>query len=80
MAIRLTPELEQLVEDELRSGRFRNAEEVIAVALRKLHEQLHASNHDPGKAVSEMQKFIETNSVRLEGLSVKELIHEGHRL
>jgi hypothetical protein len=33
-----------------------------------------------GEAVREMLAFVEKNRVRLEGLSVKELIHEGHRL
>jgi hypothetical protein len=32
------------------------------------------------EAVREMLSFVEKNRVRLEGVSVKELIHEGHRL
>jgi len=32
------------------------------------------------EAVHEMLVFAQKNSVRLEGLSVKDLIHEGHRL
>ena len=32
------------------------------------------------EAVREMLAFVERNRVRLEGVMVKELIHEGHRL
>jgi len=32
------------------------------------------------QAVQEMLAFVEKNHVRLSGMSVKELIHEGHRL
>ena len=32
------------------------------------------------EAVREMQAFVEKNRVRLEDVSVKELIHEGRRL
>jgi hypothetical protein len=30
--------------------------------------------------VREMLTFVDRNRVRLEGVTVKELIHEGHRL
>jgi Arc/MetJ-type ribon-helix-helix transcriptional regulator len=85
MNIRLTPEQEQIVNDELRSGHFRTAEEVIAGALRVLREKDQSSaatgaNGDSAEAVRQMLSFIEKNSVRLEEVTVKELIHEGHRL
>ncbi len=85
MNIHLTPEQEKIVENELKSGHFRTVEEVIAEALQALREreQASVSNVADGaqrEAVREMLAFVEKNRVRLEGVSVKELIHEGHRL
>jgi putative addiction module CopG family antidote len=85
MNITLTPEQEKIVKEELKSGHFRSAEEVIGVALQTLREKEQSSagvtsNGAQREAVKEMLAFVEKNRVRLEGISVKELIHEGHRL
>jgi putative addiction module CopG family antidote len=85
MNINLTREQEKVVEDELKSGHFQSAEEVIGEALQVLREReqssvANQSNGDQREAVSEMLAFVQKNHVRLEGVSVKELIHEGHRL
>ena len=85
MKIDLTPEQEQLVRDELKSGHFRTAEEVIGRALEALREKElptreTAADGAQRDAVREMLAFVEKNRVRLEGVTVKELIHEGHRL
>jgi Arc/MetJ-type ribon-helix-helix transcriptional regulator len=85
MNIQLTPEQERIVKDELRAGHFRTAEEVISGALQALREKEWssgeiASNGAQREAVREMLEFVERNHVRLEGVTVKELIHEGHRL
>lgn len=85
MNINLTPEQEKIVKDELESGHFRTVEEVIGVALRVLREKEQPSpagapNGAQREAVREMLAFVQENHVRLEGISVKELIHEGHRL
>lgn len=82
MNIRLTPEQEQIINDELRSGHFRSAEEVIAKALAVLHEKERSSagNRHYDEAVREILNFVERNRTRLHGISVKQVIHEGHRL
>jgi Arc/MetJ-type ribon-helix-helix transcriptional regulator len=85
MDINLTPEQEEIIKDELESGHFRTAEEVIAEALLALRERersagAHAPNGKEREAVREMIAFVEKNRTRLDGVSVKELIHEGHRL
>jgi Arc/MetJ-type ribon-helix-helix transcriptional regulator len=85
MNIDLTPEQEKIVKDELQSGHFRNVEEVIGEALLVLREKEQSAagvtaNGAQREAVREMLAFVEKNHVRLEGVSVKELIHEGHRL
>lgn len=85
MKISLTPDQERIVKEELQSGHFRTAEDVISEALRALREKDQPSpvalpNGDQRQAVLEMLAFVERNSVRLEDVSVKQLIHEGHRL
>ena len=85
MNINLTPEQERIVNDELRSGHFRSAEEVIAKALVILREKegssaAGASNGREESAVREMLAFVEENRTPLQGISVKQLIREGHRL
>jgi len=85
MNIKLNPEQEKIVEDELKSGHFRSVEEVIAEALQALREKersLSAAgpNGQRREAVGEMLAFVEKNHTRLDAVSVKQLIHEGHRL
>ncbi|MFZ0958200.1 MAG: hypothetical protein WAN60_17795 [Candidatus Sulfotelmatobacter sp.] len=85
MNINLTPELERIVNDELRSGHFRSAEEVIAKALAVLREKealavVGDNNSGYEGAVQEMLNFLAENRTVLQGISVKQLIREGHRL
>lgn len=84
MTIHLTPEQEKIVKEELRAGHFKTAEEVIGGALQALREKDRAvvpeSNGGRREAVRAMLDFVEKNHARLEGISVKELIHQGHRL
>ena len=84
MNINLTPEQEQIVNDELKSGHFRSPEEVIAKALVALREKVRSSLADDDghqdDAVREMLNFVEKNRTPLPGISVKKLIREGHRL
>ncbi len=83
MKVNLTPEQEEIVKEELKSGHFRTATEVISEALQALREKEQLAKPGDGaqrEAVREMLEFVEKNRVRLEGVTVKELIHEGHRL
>jgi hypothetical protein len=85
MNINLTPDQEKIVKDTLETGHFRTVEEVIGEALQVLREREQSStvgapNGAQREAVREMLAFVQKNRVRLEGVSVKELIHEGHRL
>jgi Arc/MetJ-type ribon-helix-helix transcriptional regulator len=83
--IKLNPEQEKTIKDELQSGHFRNVEEVIAEALQALREKERLPspsrrNGEQRDAVREMLAFAERNHARLDAVSVKELIHEGRRL
>ena len=85
MNVQLTPEQIKIVQEELETGHFLTVEDVIGQALEALRSKERVLI--PGKAIDaqrqavrEMSAFIEKNRVRLEDVSVKELIHEGHRL
>lgn len=89
MNVKLTPEQAQLIRDELKTGQFRTAEEVIARALETLKAERRTKEKYAGlgnisiaqqTAVQDMLEFIDKNRIRLTGVSVKDLIHEGHRL
>jgi putative addiction module CopG family antidote len=85
MKIHLPPELEKIVNEELKIGHFRTVEEVIAEALQALREREKSSPASGGnearrEAVREMLDFVENNRACLKDVTVKELIHEGHRL
>jgi Arc/MetJ-type ribon-helix-helix transcriptional regulator len=85
MNINLTPEQERIVNSELKAGHFRSTEEVIAQALIALREKERSSlagdsNGRYDAEVREMLDFVEKNRTPLQGVSVKQLIHEGHRL
>ena len=87
MKIDLSGEPERIVREELKSGRFRTAEDVIGEALQALRERekqqssrATASDGEQRNAVREMLAFVEKNRVRLEDVSVKELIHEGQAI
>jgi Arc/MetJ-type ribon-helix-helix transcriptional regulator len=84
MNVHLNPEQERIVNDQLKSGQFRSAEEVIAKALSALRERKLLpggdNNGQQEEAVREMLSFVEKNHTPLRGVSVKQLIREGHRL
>jgi hypothetical protein len=82
MNVKLAPEQEQIIRDELKTGRFRTGEEVVAVALETLRTKDHlagVADGDRRDAVRDVLAFVEKNRTRLDGISVKELTHEGHR-
>jgi Arc/MetJ-type ribon-helix-helix transcriptional regulator len=80
MNILLTPEQEALVKRELESGHFRSVEELLSKALDALREKEvsarnSVANGEQQQAVNEMLAFLEKNHTRLDGISVKDLIH-----
>ena len=78
MAVTLNPEQERIVNEELRSGRYRSAEEVIWQALAALREKAHGRATEPAeqrRAVQDMLDFAERNRTSLQDISIKELIH-----
>ncbi len=81
MEIRLDSHGEQLIQKQLRSGRYHSAEQVVVKALEALNQDdLVAANDEMRKAVQDMLAFAGKHGLTLgDGLSVRELIHEGHK-
>jgi Arc/MetJ-type ribon-helix-helix transcriptional regulator len=72
---------EELVEAQLRTGRYHSAEEVITRALEALAEKEPAEKSEgpktPEEAVADILEL--RKGVTLGGLKIKDLIHEGHK-
>ncbi len=81
--IRLTPHGEELLQEQLARGPYRSPEEVIERALETLAQKesipfrLGPSTKSRAEAVADILEL--RKRVRLEGLKIKDLIHEGHK-
>lgn len=81
--IRLTPHSEELLQEQLARGPYRSPEEVIERALETLAQkesipfQLGRATKTPAEAVADILEL--RKGVRLGGLKIKDLIHEGHK-
>ena len=80
MTITLKPETERLINEELKRGHYKDAEEVIQRAL----QTLHAAPQVSPSQVQECQEAAARiralrKGVTLGGLKIKDLIHEGHK-
>ena len=82
MTITLKPETELLVQQELDSGHFGDVDELILRGVQAWREMCGVSRNLEQRrdAVARMLEFAEKNRTPLEDVSVKDLIHEGHRL
>jgi hypothetical protein len=86
MDVRLTPHAAELLE-AVRARRREPVERILEHALEVLAREERAepekaiSDEAQRRAVSDMLDFIKQNRVHLgPGVSVKDLIHEGHRV
>jgi hypothetical protein len=81
--IRLTPHSEELLQEQLTRGPYQSPEEVIERALETLAQKepvpfhLGPSTKSPAEAVADILEL--RKGVRLGGLKIKDLIHEGHK-
>jgi Arc/MetJ-type ribon-helix-helix transcriptional regulator len=80
MDIHLDSRGEHLIEQQLRSGRYHSAEQVVVSALESLAENGYPRTDDERrKAVQDMLAFAEKHRLTLgEGIRIRNLIHEGH--
>jgi len=81
MSIQLNPETERLVQQELQSGRFHSIDEIIlqGIRARRDKEQRQRTEAERRRAVESALDFARRKAVSLEGISIKQLLHEGHR-
>jgi len=80
--IRLTPRGEALLKEQLANDPYRSPEEVVERALETLaqdgeHSRLEPSATTPSEAVAEIRKI--RKGLTLDGLRIRDLIHEGHK-
>jgi Arc/MetJ-type ribon-helix-helix transcriptional regulator len=82
MSITLKPETERVIQEEISSGHFRTVDELILQGVQAWREKnsSHQTLEERREAVARMQEFAEKNRTSLGDISVKDLIHEGHRL
>jgi len=83
MEVQLTPNQERLIAEALRSGRYRDATEVLDDALQVLKaERLTETAPDSERlgAIERLRRFGRTHGLSLgKELTVKDLINEGRR-
>ncbi len=80
--IQLNPETERLVQEELQSGHFHSIDDIIVRGIRARPEkdQPQRSEAQRRQAVERALDFAKHRAVSLDGVSIKELLHEGHRV
>ena len=82
MEVHLDSRGEQLVKQQLRSGRYRSAEQVVLSALEALTQSSPApeGEEERRRAVRNLLEFAGKHGFTLgEGLRIRDLIHEGRR-
>lgn len=81
--ITLTPRGEELLQEQLARGPYRSPEEVVETALETLSQRqpvavpADRTVKSADEAVADILEIQKRN--RLDGLKIKDLIHEGHR-
>jgi len=76
------PELESIIEQELKAGHFASVEDMLLQAFRVAHpqpaeEQLAAKALEAAARIRELRKGVTLN--RPEGMSLREYAHIGHK-
>jgi putative addiction module CopG family antidote len=80
MTITLKPETEQLINDALKTGHYKDADEVMQRALRLLQAEHHASPstvEECQEAAARIRTLRQGNT--LGGLTIRALINAGRR-
>ena len=83
MAINLKRETERLIQEEIQNGHFQSVDDLIVKTVHAWREKRNPSITDAQQrrqAVERALAFARNRAVPLGGVSIKELIHEGHRL
>jgi Arc/MetJ-type ribon-helix-helix transcriptional regulator len=80
MTIRLKPETERLVQEELQNGRFRSVDEMIVQGVQARRDakplSRDARRKTPAEAVAHIRQLRRGNFIP-DGVTIKDLINEG---
>ena len=80
MTIELKPQQEQIIHQQLASGRFKSVDEVLATALASLPDVRRFDCESSRQAVLRMIEFAEKRFIQLPpGERIRDLVYEGHR-
>jgi Arc/MetJ-type ribon-helix-helix transcriptional regulator len=83
MSIEIQPETERLVRKEIQNGHFATVDEIILAGVRARQEQRSytpAGSEARREAIARLLAYAKEHAVSLNGISIKDLIHEGHRV
>ena len=78
MSINLKPETEQILLEEMQSGHFQTVDELILEGIGAWRErhQPHPTQAQRLAAVERTLDFAKNKAIKLDGLSIRELLHE----
>jgi Arc/MetJ-type ribon-helix-helix transcriptional regulator len=81
MLLEVSQETERMVRQEIASGRFRSADEILqrGMGARNEGDEAHRMERHR-RAVEWMLDFAKRRAAPLDGITIKELIEEGRRM
>jgi len=80
MTLTIDPHGEELIEAQLRTGRFRSREEVVTRALEALASQGPVMSEDKRTIAEVVEHMLEARKgTTLGGLKIKDLVNEGRK-
>lgn len=81
MTIRLSPAMERIVNDAVRSGQYHSAEDVLADAIALWQSQQPAAaepaEEERQAAIERLRSFGKTHNLSLGGMTIKQLRDEA---
>ena len=80
MTVRLPPRIERIVEDAVRSGQYRSAEEVLWEAVSVWQAQQRAvesTEEERQAAIERLKDFGKSHQLSLGGMTIKQLRDEA---
>lgn len=78
MTIQITkPEVEALINSRLKTGAFKDAEDVILQALRSSESGERGTEEARREAIERLRIFGKTHGLSLGGMTIRELRHEA---
>lgn len=78
MTIQITkPEVEALINRRLKTGVFKDAEDVILQALRSSESEESGTEERRREAIEQLRNFGRTHGLSLGGITIRDLRHEA---